>query len=235
MCYSLLGQTVALTETSAIHLFGLQGRLGLVVAVACPVSHWVCNASLHSSFLSSTCVGHQPGLLWLQFDIFFHLSSRPWSSRLRIRERRLLLAPPLHSASTWIWASDGQVVLFQWAFVMPFCLLRANKKSQTSDDWSLLPSQRQNSSALPAFFCLCSWFKHHPPAHCKPSHDSLSTSRGTVYCWVQSLLQTFVPEEAILQIIAERHFVTASQSFISLKPLLYREFLSFPSDFLNLF
>lgn len=39
MCYSLLGQTVALTETSAIHLFGLQRRrLGLVVAVACPMS-----------------------------------------------------------------------------------------------------------------------------------------------------------------------------------------------------
>lgn len=142
VCSSLLGQTVELTKTSAIHLFGLQRRRRrLGVAMACTMSLWVCYASLQCSLLSSTLVGHQPGPgCWLQSDMFFHLGSRPRSSMLRIRERHLLLAPPLHPASTW--ASDGPIVLFQWAFVMPFCLLRANKKSQTSDDWSLLPSQK---------------------------------------------------------------------------------------------
>lgn len=134
MCYSLLGLTVELTKTSAIHLFGLQGRrLRLVIAMACTMSDWVCYASFQSSLLSTTFVSHQLGLgCWLQFDMFFHLGSRPRSPRLRIPERHLLLAPPLHSASTW--ALDGQIIFFQWAFVMPFCLLRANKKSQTSDD-----------------------------------------------------------------------------------------------------
>lgn len=54
---------MALTKTSAIHSFGLQGRrLRLVVAVACPLPHWVCYASLQSYLLSSTFVRHQPGL-----------------------------------------------------------------------------------------------------------------------------------------------------------------------------
>lgn len=222
VCYSLLGQTVEWLKISAIHLFGLQGRrLRLVVTMACAMSLWVCYASLQYSLLSSTFVGHQPGLgSWLQSDIVFHLGSRPRSSRLRIRERHLLWAPPLHLASTW--ASDGQIVLFQWAFVMPFCLLRANKKSQTSDDWYLLPSQKTKITqpCLPSsVFTRClnitcpmqafSWF------FTNQQRDSLLSTPGC-----PSLLQTSVSEEEILQIIAASHFWTASHSFISLKPLL---------------
>lgn len=194
-----------LQRTSAIHLLSLHRRtLRLVAAVACSMSHGACYATLQSSLLSSSFGGHQP-----------------WSSRLGTGGRHLLLTPPLHPSSSWIWASDGQMALFQWALVVPFCLLRANKKSQTSDDCSLLASQTQNSSALPAFFCLYSWSKHYPPAQRKPSHDALSTSRDGLFsiAGCQSLLKTFVPEEVVLQIIAEIHSLTVSHIFISLKPL----------------
>lgn len=55
--------------------------------------------------------------------------------------------------------SEHQKVPRWLAFILPFCLLRTNKKSQISDHCWLLP-KKQNSAVFPAFSFLYLWFKH---------------------------------------------------------------------------
>lgn len=156
MCYFSARSNFRVEKTSAIHLLNLQTRrLRLVAAVACPMSHWVCYTSFLSSLLSSTLGGYQllqvptePGLNYrLQSDAFPSPGVQALVVKAQDPEENTCcwLLPP-HLSSTWMWVSDSQTVPFQWAFVLFFCLLRANEKSQSSDHCSLLPERTKQLS-----------------------------------------------------------------------------------------